>query len=115
MGPLAGLKVVEFPAIGPVPMCGMLLADLGATVIRLERQQPAADLGVERPLKYNLLMRNRPSISVDLKAPDGARFAMELLDSADALLEASAPAPWSGWGSGRSRAWRAIPGWPMAE
>ncbi|GFN24701.1 MULTISPECIES: CaiB/BaiF CoA transferase family protein [Achromobacter] len=91
MGPLAGLKVVEFPAIGPVPMCGMLLADLGATVIRLERQQPAADLGVERPLKYNLLMRNRPSISVDLKAPDGARFAMELLDSADALLEGFRP------------------------
>ncbi|QKH34578.1 CoA transferase [Achromobacter pestifer] len=91
MGPLAGLKVVEFPAIGPVPMCGMLLADLGATVIRLERQQPAADLGVERPLKYNLLLRNRPSISVDLKTPDGARFAMELLDSADALLEGFRP------------------------
>lgn len=91
MGPLAGLKVVEFPAIGPVPMCGMLLADLGATVIRLERRQPAADLGVERPLKYNLLLRNRPSIGVDLKAPDGARFAMELLDSADALLEGFRP------------------------
>jgi len=91
MGPLAGLKVVEFPAIGPVPMCGMLLADLGATVIRLERQQPATDLGVERPLKYNLLLRNRPSISIDLKTTDGARFAMELLDSADALLEGFRP------------------------
>lgn len=91
MGPLAGLKVVEFPAIGPVPMCGMLLADLGATVIRLERQQPLADLGVERPLKFNLLLRNRPSIGVDLKAADGARFAMELLGSADVLLEGFRP------------------------
>ncbi|AUL17592.1 CoA-transferase family III protein [Bordetella bronchiseptica MBORD675] len=91
MGPLAGLKVVEFPAIGPAPMCAMLLADMGATVIRLERQQPSADLGVERPLKYNLLLRNRPGISVDLKAPEGVQFAQALLESADVLLEGFRP------------------------
>ena len=52
MGPLKGVKVIELAGIGPGPMCAMLLADLGATVLRIDR--PAAeDLGVNRPLKYN--------------------------------------------------------------
>jgi alpha-methylacyl-CoA racemase len=91
MGPLVGLKIVEFSAIGPVPMCAMLLADMGATVIRLDRQEPPVELGVHRPLKYNLLLRNRSSISVDLKSPQGVQFAMELLESADVLLEGFRP------------------------
>ena len=57
-GPLAGLKVVELAGIGPGPMCAMLLADLGATVIRVDRKQPVK-LGIERPLKFNTLLRNR--------------------------------------------------------
>jgi alpha-methylacyl-CoA racemase len=47
-GPLAGLRVVEFAGIGPGPLCGMLLADLGAQVIRLDRPEPSG-LGIERP------------------------------------------------------------------
>jgi crotonobetainyl-CoA:carnitine CoA-transferase CaiB-like acyl-CoA transferase len=72
-------------------MCAMLLADMGANVIRLDRHDPPADLGVQRPLKYNLLLRNRPSVSVDLKSPDGVQFAMDLLESADVLLEGFRP------------------------
>ena len=61
-GPLAGVKVVELAGIGPGPMCAMLLADLGATVIRVDRKQPVS-LGIERPLKYNTLLRNRGAIA----------------------------------------------------
>ena len=56
MGPLAGIKVVELAGIGPGPMCAMLLADLGATVLRIDRPGPQ-DLGVARPLRYDLLLR----------------------------------------------------------
>ncbi len=90
-GPLAGLKVVEIGAIGPVPMCSMLLADMGATVLRIERQQPEPGLGVARPLKYNLLLRNRPAMSVDLKSPEGVRFVLELVALADVLIEGFRP------------------------
>ena len=58
MGPLHGLKVVEMAGIGPGPMCAMLLADLGATVIRVDRKVPSG-LGVQRPLKYDLTLRGR--------------------------------------------------------
>ena len=53
MGPLAGIKIVELTGIGPGPMCAMLLADLGATVLRIDRTEPS-DLGVPRPLRYDL-------------------------------------------------------------
>jgi crotonobetainyl-CoA:carnitine CoA-transferase CaiB-like acyl-CoA transferase len=54
MGPLQGTKIVELAGIGPGPMCAMLLADLGATVLRVERKEPV-ELGSPRPLRYNLL------------------------------------------------------------
>ncbi|MBX4276724.1 CoA transferase, partial [Mycobacterium tuberculosis] len=54
MGPLAGIKIIELAGIGPGPMTAMLLADLGATVLRVERQEPV-ELGVKRPLEFNLL------------------------------------------------------------
>jgi len=56
MGPLAGLRVVEFAGIGPGPMAAMLLADMGATVVRLDRTLPS-DLGLEKPTRFDLLMR----------------------------------------------------------
>jgi alpha-methylacyl-CoA racemase len=90
MGPLSGLKVVEFAGIGPAPMCAMLLADLGATVIRVDRPLPA-DIGIEKPLRYNLLLRNRSSISVDLKRPEGVAFALELLGNSDICIEGFRP------------------------
>lgn len=90
MGPLEGVKVVEFAGIGPAPMAAMLLADLGATVIRLDRPIPS-DLGLKKPLKFNLLLRNRPSISVDLKGPAGLGFALELIEQSDVSIEGFRP------------------------
>ena len=90
MGPLDGLKLLEFAGIGPGPMCAMLLADLGATVLRIDRTQPA-DLGQQRPLKYNLLLRNRRSIALDLKRPEAAELVLQLVESADGLIEGFRP------------------------
>jgi crotonobetainyl-CoA:carnitine CoA-transferase CaiB-like acyl-CoA transferase len=90
MGPLKGMKVVELAGIGPGPMCAMLLADLGATVLRIDRKEPI-DLGTPRPLKYNLLLRNRKSIALDLKQPAAVELVLELLSDADALVEGFRP------------------------
>ena len=90
MGPLAGVKVVELAGIGPGPMCAMLLADLGATVIRIDRKQPV-ELGTARPLRYNLLLRNRRSIAVDLKQADARELVLKLVGRADALIEGFRP------------------------
>ena len=89
-GPLAGVRVVELAGIGPGPMCAMLLADLGATVIRIDRKQPA-ELGIKRPLRYNLLLRNRPVIALDLKSAAGVEAALQLIEHADALIEGFRP------------------------
>ena len=89
-GPLAGVKVIELAGIGPGPMGAMLLADMGAEVLRIDRQTPA-DLGVKRPLQYNLLMRNRRSIALDLKDPEAVALVLELIEGADALIEGFRP------------------------
>ena len=90
MGPLAGFKIVELGGIGPGPMCAMLLADLDATVIRIDRKQPAK-LGVERPLRYNTLLRNRYAIAVDLKDRNTVDMVLEMVAGADALIEGFRP------------------------
>ena len=90
MGPLDGIKIVEFAGIGPGPMCAMLLADLGATVLRIDRAQPV-DLGQRRPDKYNLLLRNRRMIRTDLKREDAREMALRLVSGADALIEGFRP------------------------
>jgi len=90
MGPLAGLKIVEFAGIGPGPFAAMLLADLGAEIIRIERKEPSG-LGLERPRKYDYAMRNRTTIQLDLKSPQGIDFALRLVDQADALMEGFRP------------------------
>lgn len=89
-GPLAGIKVVELAGIGPGPMCAMLLADLGATVLRIDRRE-ASGLGIERPLRHNLLLRNRHSISLDLKDPAAVGMVLRLVEQADALVEGFRP------------------------
>ena len=66
MGPLSGVKVVELAGIGPGPFCAMLLADLGADVVRVDRMAQV-DLGIDRGRKYSVLNRSRRSVSVDLK------------------------------------------------
>jgi alpha-methylacyl-CoA racemase len=90
VGPLAGIKVVELAGIGPGPMCAMLLADLGATVLRIDRPGPQ-DLGVARPLRYDLLLRGRRALAFDLKRPEGKALALRLVERADALIEGFRP------------------------
>lgn len=86
MGPLSHLKIVEFAGIGPGPMAAMLLADLGADVIRLERIQ-----GPSIKLRSGVLNRSRRSVSIDLKKPEGVETALALLDRADGLIEGFRP------------------------
>ena len=90
MGPLSGVKVIEFAGIGPGPLAAMQLADMGATVLRIERRE-AADLGVKRPLQFNLPLRNRSAIALDLKDPQSIELVLELIGSSDILLEGFRP------------------------
>ena len=90
MGPLSGVRVIELAGIGPGPMAAMLLADLGATVLRIERRQPVK-LGIERPLRYNLLLRNRKTIALDLKDKEAVELVLSLVERADALIEGFRP------------------------
>jgi alpha-methylacyl-CoA racemase len=85
LGPLAGIKIIELAGIGPGPFCGMLLSDLGAEVIRVER----AGGGRNRP--KDVLTRGRKSIAVDLKSPEGKEVVLKLCESADALFEGFRP------------------------
>jgi alpha-methylacyl-CoA racemase len=89
-GPLAGIKVVELAGIGPGPFCGMLLSDLGADVLRIERPEPV-DLGVPTPREFDLLNRGRRSVAIDLKNPAGVAAVKELLRRADVLIEGFRP------------------------
>jgi alpha-methylacyl-CoA racemase len=89
MGPLTGVKIVELAGIGPGPFAGMLLSDMGADVVRIDRaQQVTGDFS-----KPNLeaLYRGRRSIGIDLKHPDGVETVLRLVESADALLEGFRP------------------------
>ena len=89
-GPLAGVKVVEIAGIGPGPLAAMFLADLGAMVIRVDRKEPSG-LGAPRPVQFDLGLRNRKSIRVDLKDADAVEMVLELIDQADALIEGFRP------------------------
>ena len=89
-GPLAGLKVLEFAGIGPGPWCGMLLADLGAEVLLLDRVTPSG-LGIERPPAYDLTRRGKRQMRADLKAPEGVALALALAGKADVLIEGFRP------------------------
>ena len=90
MGPLAGMKIVELAGIGPGPMAGMLLADMGAEVLRIERPGEA-DLGVKRERRFDLMLRNRKSIALDLKDPQAVAIVLDLVAKADALIEGFRP------------------------
>ena len=90
MGPLQGLRVIELAGIGPCPMCAMLLAELGADVVRVDRLTDSG-LGIDMPPHFHLLNRSRPSIAVDLKHPDGVETVLRLVEGADALIEGFRP------------------------
>jgi alpha-methylacyl-CoA racemase len=89
-GPLVGVKVVEIAGIGPGPLAAMFLADLGATVIRVDRKEPSG-LGAPRPVEFDLGLRNRKSIRVDLKDPAAVEMVLELIADADGLIEGFRP------------------------
>ena len=90
MGPLSGIKVIEFEAIGPGPFAGMLLADMGADVILVDRPAPG-DLGLKRERWNDVMMRGKRSVTLDLKSKSGAEAARELITHADALIEGFRP------------------------
>ncbi|MED6310340.1 MAG: CaiB/BaiF CoA-transferase family protein, partial [Pseudomonadota bacterium] len=89
MGPLKGVKVVEFAGIGPGPFCCMLLADMGADVLRVDRAMNVGNDQYEP--KYNNLLRGRKNIALDLKHPDGIEAALKLCDQADIIIEGFRP------------------------
>ena len=90
MGPLRGVKIIELAGIGPCPMCAMLLAELGADVVRVDRPADSG-LGIGMSPEHRLLHRSRPSIAVDLKHPDGVETVLRLVDGANALIEGFRP------------------------
>jgi alpha-methylacyl-CoA racemase len=91
MGPLAGYRIIEMAGIGPAPFAAMLLADMGAEIIRVDRRE-AADLGVPgREPKFDVLGRGRRSIAVDVKAEAGGEVVKRLAAKADALIEGFRP------------------------
>src|SRR5580698_8192700 len=86
-GPLDGVRVLELPAIGPVPFLGMLLSDLGADVIRVDRRGGPAGLSFHD----SPLARGRRSIALDLRQPAGAEIVLRLAEQCDALIEGFRP------------------------
>jgi alpha-methylacyl-CoA racemase len=90
MGPLAGVKIVELAGIGPCPMAAMLLAELGADVLKVDRLTPSG-LGITLPDEHALLNRSRRSIAVNLKHADGVALVLRLCQQADALVEGFRP------------------------
>ena len=121
MGPLQGLRVIELAGIGPGPFCAMLLADLGADVVRIDRTE-ASDLGLPMDRRYDVNGRNRRSAALDLKSASGRAAVLRLVARADVLIEGFRP--WTGrrtrrpssraWASGPPSATRSIRAWSTA-
>jgi alpha-methylacyl-CoA racemase len=108
MGPLAGVKVLEFEAIGPAPFAGMLLADMGADVLVIDRPETSG-LGLKRERWYDVPMRGKRSVTLDLKSPRGAEAALALVARADALIEGFRPGVMERLGAGPAEALKANP------
>jgi alpha-methylacyl-CoA racemase len=89
-GPLTGVKIVELAGIGPGPFGAMMLADMGAEVVRVDRAQSVGPDLPEGP-GWDLLNRSRRSIAVDLKRPEGAETVLRLVEQADGLIEGFRP------------------------
>ncbi len=89
-GPLSGLRVIELASIGPGPMACMLLADLGADVVRIDRLEPSG-LGLAMRPEHNVNGRGRRSVALDLKSPGGRDAVLRLIATADVLVEGFRP------------------------
>ena len=103
MGPLHGVKVIEFAGIGPGPFCAMLLSDMGAEVVRIDRK------GGRGANKFDITSRGRRSLALDLKNPDAVKTALKLISQADALLEGFRPGVMEKLGLGPDVALKANP------
>jgi alpha-methylacyl-CoA racemase len=90
MGPLAGLKIIELAGIGPGPMTAMMLGDMGADVVRIDRTRSGPMERLAEP-RYSVHGRSRRSVAVDLQKPEGAQVVLRLVASADGLIEPFRP------------------------
>ena len=104
-GPLQGVKVIELAGIGPGPYACMLLADLGAEVLRLER----GDADASDAPTWDLLNRSRPSVAVDLKNEAGRELVLQLCEQADVLIEGFRPGVTERLGVGPEDVWKRNP------
>ena len=91
MGPLAGIKVIEMAGIGPVPLCGMMLADMGAEVYLIERKTGASSESTLHVSKRDMMKRGKHSMSLDLKDPAAIRLLLEMMAKVDVLIEGFRP------------------------
>jgi alpha-methylacyl-CoA racemase len=89
-GPLEGVRIVELAGLGPAPFAGMMLADAGADIIRIDRSDRAAYPPKDGP-HVDLMNRGRRSVAVDLKHPDGVALVLDLVAGADGLMEGFRP------------------------
>jgi alpha-methylacyl-CoA racemase len=89
-GPLTGVKIIEMAGMGPGPFCGMLLADMGADVVRIERLM-LGDRGIDFLPQFDLLNRGKRSVAIDLKSDEGRAALLTLISQADALIEGFRP------------------------
>ncbi|MFM8973175.1 MAG: CaiB/BaiF CoA transferase family protein [Actinomycetota bacterium] len=90
MGPLSGVKIVELAGIGPGPFAGMMLSDMGADIVRVDRAAAVNPAAFGHP-NFELMNRGRRSIGVDLKHPEGREVVLRLVEQADALIEGFRP------------------------
>lgn len=90
MGPLQGVKVLELAGLGPGPFCGMMLADMGADVVRVDRASGDANT-IDIPSRFDIPSRNKRSIAIDLKSPAGVEMVLRLVETADVLIEPYRP------------------------
>ena len=90
MGPLQGLRIIEMAGLGPAPLAGMLLADMGAEVLRIDRLGDA-DLGLKRDPRFDVASRGKRSLALDLKSTQGHDVVLRLVARADALIEGFRP------------------------
>jgi alpha-methylacyl-CoA racemase len=101
-GPLTGVRIIELAGIGPGPFCGMLLADMGADVIRIDRPQAT---GIALPPETDVLLRGRRSVVLDLRQPAGVQAVLDLISRADALIEGYRPGVAERLGVGPQDCW----------
>ena len=112
-GPLRGTRIIEIAGIGPGPFAAMLLADMGAEVVRVERAQSVRGPAPESA-HFDVMLRGRRNIALDLKHPDGVAALLDMVASADALIEGFRPGVMERLGSGQSSAGRATSDWSSA-